>query len=292
MKKHYTWFVAVALLSVCVLQSGCFLLRKGAAKMITPMATQLSEGLMHQNDVELVRDGAPAFLLMLDAMVEGQPDNVAILLAAADAQMAYATGFVDKSNKTRSKIMYAKAKNYGLQALSKNKRFAQARDGSLEEFEVALQTFKKKDAAALFTTASSWVMWIIASSDSPAALGEMPWVMAMMDRVQELDPSIREGGVDMFYGLYYTVLPLGGGRDLEKAKAHFERSMEIAGTDYLLPRVTFAEFYARYAFDQELFETTLNEVLEAEPDTPEHTLMNAVAQKRAQALLDKTDDLF
>lgn len=260
--------------------------------MITPMATQLSEGLMHQNDVELVRDGAPAFLLMLDAMAEGQPDNAAILLAAADAQMAYATGFVDKSNKTRSKIMYLKAKNYGLQALSRNKRFAKARDGTQDEFEASLKTFKKKDAGALFTTASSWVMWIIASSDSPAALGEMPRVMAMMARIQELDPNIRDGGVDMFYGLYYTVLPLGGGRDLEKAKAHFDRSMEIAGPDYLLPRVTFAEFYARYAFDQELFENTLNAVLEAEPDAPAHTLMNAVAQKRAQALLDKTDDLF
>jgi len=292
MKNQCKWIAAAGLLSACVLQSSCVLVRKGAAKMVTPMATQLSEGLMYQNDLELVRDGAPAFLLMLDAMAEGQPDNPAILLAAADAQMAYATGFVDKSNKTRSKIMYAKAKNYGLQALSRNKHFAKALNGRQEKFEAALQTFKKKDAGALFTTASSWVMWIIASSDSPAALGEMPRVMAMMDRVQELDPSIREGGVDMFYGLYYTVLPLGGGRDLEKAREHFERSMDLAGTDYLLPRVAFAEFYARYAFDQVLFESTLNEVLEAEPDTPEYTLMNAVAQKRAQALLDKTDDLF
>jgi TRAP transporter T-component len=292
MNTQYKWIVTASLLGVCLLQSGCFLVRKGAAKMVTPMATQLSEGLMHQQDVDLVRDGAPAFLLILDAMAEGQPDNAAILLAAADAQMAYATGFVDKSNKTRCKIMYAKAKDYGLQAISRNKHFARALNGSQEVFEASLQTFKKKDAGALFTTASSWVMWIIASSDSPAALGEMPRVMAMMDRIQELDPSIREGGVDMFYGIYYTVLPLGGGRDLEKAKEHFERSMGIAGTDYLLPRVTFAEFYARYAFDQDLFETTLNEVLEAKPDTPEYTLMNAVAQKRAQALLDKTDDLF
>jgi len=292
MNNLYKLTMALALLGICVLQSGCFLVRKGAAKMITPMATQLSEGLMHQNDVDLVRDGAPAFLLMLDAMAEGQPDNAVILLAAADAQMAYATGFVDKSNKTRSKIMYLKAKDYGLKALSKNKRFAKARDGTMDEFEAALKTFKKKDAGALFTTASSWVMWIIASSDSPAALGEMPRVMAMMARIQELDPTIRDGGVDMFYGLYYTVLPLGGGRDLEKAKAHFEHSMELAGPDYLLPRVTFAEFYARYAFDQELFENTLNAVLEAEPDAPAHTLMNAVAQKRAQALLDKMDDLF
>ncbi len=292
MSHQIKWIVAAAFLLTCLLQSGCVLVRKGAAKMITPMATQLSEGLMLQNDVDLVRDGAPAFLLMLDAMAEAHPENPAVLLAAADAQMAYATGFVDKSEKKRSKIMYLKAKTYGLLALSRNKRFAKALEGTQEEFEASLLTFKKKDAPALFTTASSWVMWIIASSDSPAALGEMPKVMAMMARIQELDPGIREGGVELFYGIYYTVLPLGGGRDLEKAKTHFETAIEIAGPEYLLPRVSFAEFYARYAFDQDLFEITLNDVLEAEPDTREYTLMNAVAQKRAKALLDQTDDLF
>jgi len=279
MNRYKQWILAVcALLLVGGLGSGCALIRKGAAKMISPMATQLSDGLMHQNDMELVRDGAPAFLLMLDALAEKNPDNTAVLLAAADAQMAYATGFVDKSNKKRTKIMYLKAKTYGLRALSKNKRFAKAMDAPLDDFVSSLRSF--------------WVMWIIASSDSPAALGEMPRALAMMERVQELDPEIREGGVDLFYGIYFTVLPLGGGRDLEKAKAHFERAIEIAGSDYLLARVTFAEFYARYAFDQALFEATLNEVLAAEPDTPEYTLMNTVAQMRAQGLLDKTDDLF
>jgi len=292
MNLRSKWMLPLLFLTACLLQSGCVLVRKGAAKMITPMATQLSEGLMYQDDVDLVRDGAPAFLLMLDAMTESHPDNPAILLAAADAQIAYATGFVDKSQKKRSKIMYRKAKTYGLAALSRNKYFAKALNGTQEEFAASLQRFRKKDAGALFTTASAWVMWIIASSDSPAALGEMPRVLAMMERVNELDPEIREGGVDMFYGIYFTVLPLGGGRDLEKARAHFEKAMEIAGPGYLLPQVTFAEFYARYAFDQPLFEKTLKEVLAATPEIPEYTLMNAVAQLRAQALLDKADDLF
>ena len=280
------------MLAAWSLSSGCVLVRKGAARIISPMATQLSDGLMHQSDVELVREGAPAFLLMLDALAEAHPDNPAVLLAAADAQMAYATGFVDKEHKDRSKAMYLKAKTYGLRALARNKRFARAVDGNQEDFVRALRGFKKKDADALFSTASAWVMWIIASSDSPAALGGMPKVLAMMDRVQELDPGIRDGGVDLFRGIYYTVLPLGGGRDLDKARGHFERSLEIAGPDYLLARVTFAEFYARYAFDRELFETTLKQVLAAEPQVPEFTLMNAVARKRAQALLAAADDLF
>ena len=87
--------------------SGCVVVRKGTAKLVSPVATQLSTGLMYQSDVELVRDGAPAFLLMLDALAETHADNPAVLMAAADAQVAYATGFVDKANKSRTKAMYA-----------------------------------------------------------------------------------------------------------------------------------------------------------------------------------------
>ena len=273
--------------------SSCMLLRKGAAKIVTPVAMELSDGFMRQTDVELVREGAPAFLLMLDALAEAHPDKPAVLIAAAEAQMAYAMGFLDKAQKERAKSMFLKAKTYGLRALaSRSRKFAQAQEGSYEDFVHALGHFRKRDADALLSTATSWVMWIIASSDSPAALGDMPKVLAMMERVRELDPRIRQGGVDLFYGIYYTVLPLGGGRDLAKARRHFERSIAVAGPDYLLNRVTFAEYYARYALDQELFERTLRNVLAAEPAVPEFTLMNAVAQTRARALLAQMDDLF
>ena len=293
MKKFPQWWIALLLVAALGASSGCALVRKGAAHVISPMASQLSDGLMHQNDVELVRDGAPAFLLMLDALAEAHPDNPTVLLAAAEAQLAYAAGFVKRANRERTRTMYQKAKEYGLRALSKsNRRFAKALERPIDEFQASLRTFKKADAQTLITTATAWVMWVIANSDSPSALGDMPKVMAMMERVRELDPGIRQGGVDLFYGIYYTVLPLGGGRDLDKARAHFERSMEIAGPDYLLSRVTFAEFYARYAFDPELFETTLNEVLAAKPDVPEFTLMNAVAKMRARELLAQQEEFF
>jgi hypothetical protein len=292
MKTLGTLFCAALLLAVGAGGSGCVLVRKGAAKIVSPMATELSDGFMHQNDVDLVREGAPAFLLMLDALAEAHPDKPAVLIAAAEAQMAYAMGFVDQSQKERSKTMFLKAKTYGLRALSQNRRFARALSGSHDDFLQALSSFRKKDAEALLSTATAWVMWIIASSDSPAALGDMTKVLEMMKRVQVLDPGIRQGGGDLFFGIYYTVLPLGGGRDLEKARRHFERSMEIAGPDYLLNRVTFAEFYARYAYDQELFERTLKQVVAADPKIPEFTLMNAVAKMRAQALLGQLDDLF
>lgn len=286
--------VGLAAVMAVSLWSGCALMRRSAAKAMAPLAEQLTAGLMREDDLTLVREGAPSFLLVLDALAEAHPENPAVLYAAADAQLAYATAFVASENPARTKLMYGKARRYSLRALScKSPKFAKALEGhSQEAFERSLETFKAKDAAMLFTAASSWVFWIMANSDSPAAVGGLPRVLAMIRKTQELDSNIRNGGPDLFYGIYYTVLPPGGGRDLEKARAHFERSMEIAGPDYLLARVTFAEFYARYAFDQELFEKTLRDVLAAEPKRPEFTMMNQAAQQRAKRLLEKTEDLF
>jgi hypothetical protein len=47
------------------------------------LAGNLSKAMMNQDDPEIVRDGAPAYLLMLDSFVEGSPENQAVLSAAA-----------------------------------------------------------------------------------------------------------------------------------------------------------------------------------------------------------------
>ena len=43
------------------------------------MATNLSAAIMNQDDPETVRDGAPAYLLMLDSFIAGSPDDATIL---------------------------------------------------------------------------------------------------------------------------------------------------------------------------------------------------------------------
>lgn len=280
---------AAAALAASAALASCTLIRSGVQRS----ARDLASGLMKEDDLELAREGAPAFLLALDAMAAAHPDDPAALAAAADAQLAYATAFGGE-NPARAKRMYAKARRLALESLSlRNRAFAEALEGTDQDaFAASLDGFSAADANTLFTAASSWMLWIVASSDSPAALGGLPRALAMVERTHGLDPAIRNGGPDLFYGIYYTVLPLGAGRDLEKARGHFERSMELAGPDYLPAKVAFAEYYARYAFDQPLFEETLRAVVAAEPSTNDNALANEAAKRRAASLLARTEDLF
>jgi hypothetical protein len=58
------------------------------------LANNLAIAIMNQDDPELVRNGAPAYLLLLDSLIEGDPENPVILSAAANLYASYGSIFV------------------------------------------------------------------------------------------------------------------------------------------------------------------------------------------------------
>ena len=283
--------VALALLALAD-GSGCVVLRHSISSMTTPLAADLVQSLQEQSDLQLVHDGGAAFLLVFDGLVRSSPDNDGLLLAAANAQIAYAGAFVGREEAPRARAMFAKARDYGLRVLRRRGAFDKVWDRPLDAFASAMPAFGSDDVPALYATATAWAGWIISSPDSMQALSEFSKVRALMQRVLDLAPGCQHGGPEQFFGIYYAIQPRGGGQDLAKSKEFFERAMKFAGPDYLLVRVTYAEFYARYAFDRELFEKTLKDVLAHGGDRPEFRLTNAAARRRAQGLLERADDIF
>ncbi len=274
------------------LLAGCGAVRRGAGSMMADSATDLAQSLQRQDDLQLVKDGAPAYLLLLDGLAESS-ENPKVLLAASSAQIAYASAFFDKAEADRARKMYAKARDYGRKVLCRNKAFQKAQSAPVDEFTAVLSTFRKEDVPALYLTANAWTGWILNSPGDVEALAQFPRPVALMQRVLELDPEYQHGGADLFFGIYYAAQPRGAGRNLEKSRAHFEKAIALAGPDILLPRVLFAEFYARYAFDAALFDQTLHEVLSSsEGGAPDFRLMNEAARLRARHLLEKKDEFF
>ena len=272
--------------------SGCALVRRGAGRALAPAAGNLAQSLERQEDLELVRTGAPAYLLLLDALAEAPTARTETLVAAADAYTAYALAFVAPEDRERAFAMFTKARDYGLRALAQRRDFRAVMDAPLVEFEAALPRLGMRDVPAMYSTAQAWSSMILHSGGSVRALADFPKALALMHRVAELDPGYRQGGPDLFFGVYYTVQPAGAGRDLERARKHFERAMREAGDGILMPRVLFAEFYARYRLDEDLFDETLQSVLAEEEPSPDAALMNAAARVRARSLMEQKEDLF
>jgi uncharacterized protein YceK len=79
-------------ISILLLLTGCASLMSNAA---SGLADNLSAAVLNQNDPETVRDGAPAYLLLLDSFLEGSPEDPALLSAAANLYATYGSVFAD-----------------------------------------------------------------------------------------------------------------------------------------------------------------------------------------------------
>jgi len=255
------------------------------------VAGNLTTAIMNQDDPQLVKDGAPAYLLMLDSFVEGAPDNESALSAAAELYSAYGAVFVD--DPVRARKLTTRGRSYGRRALcASNRKVCGIWDRNYEEFVAGLEVLRAGDVSALYTFGLSWIAYIQAHSDDFAALAKLPQAQAVLTRVQELDPAYQEANVEHFLGILDTIRPPALGGDFESGLAHYQRAIEASGGMDLSVKVDYARYYARTLYDRELHDRLLNEVLTADAVQSGYTLFNTLAQDDARELLDGADDYF
>lgn len=255
------------------------------------MAANLSSAIMNQDDPETVRDGAPAYLLLLDSFIAGSPDNPAMLAAAAELYAAYGVIFV--ADPARADRLTQRALTYGQRSLcASNKSACGIHELSFQEFEIALETLDKKDAASLFTYGLSSIAYIKVHSDDWGAMTKLPGVESALKRVQALDPQYQAVQVEHYLAVLNTIRPPALGGNFEAGKAYFERAVALSNGKDLSINVDYARYYARTLYDRELHDKLLNDVMSAEPNQEGYTLFNTLAQREAQELLDSADDYF
>lgn len=263
----------------------CCFLFSACTNVITGNVIQPAIGnLQQQSDIELVCDGAPAYLLMLDSMLVSSPDNSKLLLTAAQSFSAYATALAEcgEENQTRISAIAAKAKQYGQSLLTQHFPL----DKNLEEIEQALQQQSKDDVEELFWGTYGWLTWIQSEKGSPASIADVVIIEKIMARLLALDPAFQGGSIHVFFGTYYAAKPtmFGGRPDL--SRSHFEKALTFSQRKFLLTQTSYATTYARITMDQDLHDSLLKEVMSFEVEkAPEFLLSNRIAQRRAEKLL-------
>jgi len=270
------------------LLSGCSSFMSSAT---VNMTDNLSHAILNNNDLATVEAGAPAYLLMIDSLLHGDPDNESLLRAAAILYTAYTDVFI-KDN-ARAQKLTGKGLAYAFHSLCVRRSDAcSLRDIHFQEFEKIIAAMKVKDVPSLYALGSAWTAWIQARQEDWNAVAEISRVEAIMQRIIELDESFQDGGVYLYMGALATFLPpaLGGKPDV--GRRHFERAIEISGNKNLMAKVIYARQYARLVFDRELHDRLLREVLKADPDAPGYVLSNTLAQQQAQELLDSAQVVF
>ncbi len=286
-------FFALLMAGLILSCIGCIPVKSARVAAVALTLQDVAQAAGRQTDATIVREGTPAYLMLVDGLIEAYPDNRELLVAGCKAYASYASMFVADDQPKAAEALYRKAKLDGFRALSDRGDFGQAAAGSLDEFKSFLERYKKEDVPALFCTASAWAGWISSNLGSVEAVGDLPVFGATLERVLALDDTYNYGGPHLLMGVYLAVRApvLGGG--LAEAKKQFDRAFAISGNKVLAAKVLFAQYYAVGMKDRQLFEGTLREVMAAPVDeVPELTLPNTLAKEKAKKLMAKTEEYF
>lgn len=273
------------LLLVLVFGTGC-------SSLTESIGDSFSSAMLNQDDPEIMRDAIPAYLMMVDALIDGSPDSTGMLLAGAKLYGAYGSSFVNEEK--RKQRMSSRALGYAKRAFCEElEDSCLVLDKPLDDFMLVVNDEADEDEVpVMYGLAAAWAGWIQAHSSDWVAVGQIPKVKALMQKVLSYDETWDGGNAHLYLGVLAAQVPpsLGGKPDV--AKAHFEKAIDISKGKNLMAKVFYAQFYARLMFDQELHDNLLKEVLAAETTAPNLTLINTLAKRQAEQLLAGSADFF
>ena len=271
----------------------CGLLQNVAVKSTTGILDEGMIAVFEESDLQLAEQAIASDVKLLEALHRSDPDNDHLLVMLTQAYAGYALGFVEDKDPERAKMFYARARDYGLQVLRKNKKFDASFDEDPATYVQGVEAFSTDDVPAIFWTANAWGSLINLSIDDPAVVADLRKVSALMDFVLRHDERFFYGGAHLFFGTILATTPKVLGGNPDKSKEHFERCLAIGERKLLLPYVFYAKSYAVQVQDKALFESLLKAVDDASIDIlPEQRLVNAIAKRKAKALLEKVSELF
>lgn len=283
----------VWLLMSTLLLSGCagFM----AESLTRSMTNNLSQAILNHDDPATVRDGAPAFMLMLDSFQQPEADEAPdpdMLIAGSRLYGAYAAVFVKSPR--RAGRMADKARNMAARALCMRQPELCGIDAKpFSALKPLLATVERDDLPAFYAFASAWIGVLQANRENTMeVMADLPKVEAMMDRVVAIDPEFDQGRAHLFLGVLRCQRPPALGGRPEIGRHHFEESIRISKGRDLLAKVKFAKYCARLTFDRPLHQKLLHSVVNANPVEPELTLSNTLAQQEAYQLLADADEYF
>jgi hypothetical protein len=290
MPRFLIWIIPLCLLAVFT--TNCATDKKLTVGATALLLEDIAKSAYKQTDTRVIREGMPAYLMLMDGMVEAVPDNDRLLISAAQGYATFAGAFIESEDKAYAIVLYGRAKNYALRSLEQRGLKSPASQ-PFEDFEADVNDLGKQDVPFMFWAAACWGNWIRLNMGSMEAVAELPRVEVLMQRVLVLDEAFHYGGPHLFMGLWFGSRPKMAGGDLDLARKHFFKAIELGQGKFLMAYIYYAEYYAKKVFDKALYLSILENVHKSPADiVPELTLLNTIAHKKATQLMQEADEYF
>jgi len=285
---HHLLVRIVPLGLILAMTSGCAALVSNAADRF---ADNLSAAVLNQDDPETARAAIPSYMILIDSMIEGSPDNATLLSAGATLYASYGAVFADDD--ARAKRLTRRAREYALRAMCNDYDDACGwRDKNYDDFVASLNGVSEKHAEVLYTYGFATLAYLRAHSDDWNSLAELPHIEALFNHYLTIAGDEVTAATHTYMGILLTLRPPALGGKPDEARRHFEQAIELSDGHDLTAKVEYARGYAKLLYERDLHDRLLKEVLSADPYADGLTLGNVLAKEDALVLLAEADDYF
>lgn len=292
-----------ALVGFALLLGGCSI-RGMAVRAMGRALAGSGDVFASDEDPELVAGALPFALKTIEALLAEAPRDRNLLLAACSGFTQYAYGFVEveafmlevedyrrsRELDRRALKLYLRSRDYCLRGLEL--RHEGVGERLRVEPEAVAAELGKEEIGFIAWAGAAWGSAISLALDQPAIAADVPAVRALLDRAAALDADYGDGLVHTAL-ISLDALPEAMGGSVARARAHFERVVELSGGASASPYVSLAVGVSVPAQDSAEFRRLLEQALAVDPDAvPRLRLENVIAQRQARVLLDRIEDYF
>jgi len=301
MRAHTLTLVLAAAASLCT--SGCIkqTLTNGQIEAFRSAAVVVDT----IGDYEVARAGAAAGIIQFEGMHALAPDNPNALFMLAKSWVGYGVGFAEDDmqvaqdagdddlveyHRKRARMAYDRAVYYGTRLIAlKAPGFVEAKKNQETLTKWVKANFTSKDdAEILLWTGEAWLLraGLMASDDNEggAFVSELFVAIPLLERAVELDETAARYMGLVMLAAYHS---RSGMAEMDQGKKMFERALAKTERRDLVVQMVYATKYACAKGDPVLYQTLLNEVLQADDPDPEQRLENTIAKRQAKRWLGK-----
>ena len=250
------------------------------------------------DDLELLMHASAYQLKLSESVLQEIPDHLKLAEAVTRGYTQYAFVFLmDEADRTesdsvqrasalraRAAKMLTRAKSLGLKSLARQypdlNHHLQGK-GLKKPVQIS-----KPDAGLAYWAMTAWAGAISLSKDSPDVVADLPEVLRLAELAWQAHPKFDHGALASMMGTLELAKP--GGKP-EAAEKYFNLGIEWRGTQ-IAPLISKAENWAVATQNKEAFTQLLTQAIEL--SRSENDLSNTVMRRRAQWLIDSTDNLF
>jgi len=275
--------------------------------VINSFAEDLDHAVKSSNDPQTIMQALPAYIVLIDGMLEGSPDDKDTLLASASLMNAYSTllgaqpdlvedlpEYQFQKIKSQQKILNKKARDRVEKAICiQNDKLCNLTKISYQELEKKMSNIHKDDVDILYRMGTVWVSWLQVNTDDWNAMAQIAQIKLIMQTVVEQNESIDNANAHVYLGVLNSLIPASLGGRPETGKMHFESAIKISEGTNLMAKVLYAEYYARLMFNEKLHQKLITDILSIE-NSEKYTksLINTLAIEKARNLQRSAAEYF